>query len=304
MRSFKKGIYSKEKKDYKITPYIIEKATEVFNKNKWNIKQNETEEQINWQMRFNMYCSMLSRLDKPQQELVLELTQDYEYISSSNYMAQLYLLLTKLYKENYENIKQYNKVYVMPLIAPNDKALNKVKSSTHLAYLFFVTELAYNEYIKGIDFIRIEKLDALPKGINSKCGSIIFLVDDFIGTGDTALDALKELKDAGISNNKIIIVSILGMSLGIDKLRKMGIKVFSLFIKDRGITDKYDGKELEQKKAIMRSIEEDMNIVTKLNFGYQGSEALVTMARTPNNTFPVFWDTGKKNQYIAPFPRR
>lgn len=309
MNNFKKRIYKKETEEYKVSPYIIAKATQVFENKQWAIDKNSDDMSINWQKRFNMYCSMLNQLEEIQQELILELTNEYVYISSIDYTAQLNCLLTKLYKGNYENVRKYNKVYVMPLIAPTDKALNKVKSSTYLAYMFSITELAYNEYLKDnnnkdVSFKRVEEIESLPHGINNKDGSIIFLVDDFIGTGDTAIEALDELLKAGISKEKIIVISLLGMNFGIEKLKSQGIQVFSSSIKYKGITDRYEGQELEQKKEIMKSIENNMNIKPELEFGYKGSEALVTMARTPNNTFPIFWQDDKKRGYLAPFPRR
>ena len=39
--------------------------------------------------------------------------------------------------------------------------------------------------------------------------------------------------------------------------------------------------------------------------GYNQSEALITMVRTPDNTFPIFWKTYKKGsqKFDAPFSR-
>ena len=41
------------------------------------------------------------------------------------------------------------------------------------------------------------------------------------------------------------------------------------------------------------------------SFGYNKSEALVTLNRTPDNTFPIFWRNHKKGGKVfqAPFPR-
>jgi hypothetical protein len=52
----------------------------------------------------------------------------------------------------------------------------------------------------------------------------------------------------------------------------------------------------------MEHIEKNLDIPDDYLFGYKKSEALVTMIRTPNNTFPVFW-YNKKNEDNAPFPR-
>lgn len=43
-----------------------------------------------------------------------------------------------------------------------------------------------------------------------------------------------------------------------------------------------------------------------LYLGYKKSEGLVTMIKTPNNTFPFYWYEGKRDGkfMMAPFPRR
>ncbi len=53
----------------------------------------------------------------------------------------------------------------------------------------------------------------------------------------------------------------------------------------------------------MEEIEDKMSVKRNYRLGYGQSEALVTMCRTPNNTFPVFWEE-KGNMKLAPFPRR
>ena len=41
------------------------------------------------------------------------------------------------------------------------------------------------------------------------------------------------------------------------------------------------------------------------SLGYNDSEALVTLLRTPDNTFPIFWKEYKKNgkKFEGPFSR-
>lgn len=72
----------------------------------------------------------------------------------------------------------------------------------------------------------------------------------------------------------------------------------------KGITDSYPQQTKEEKKAIMLEIEKKLK-PGKYQFGYEKSEALVTMTRTPNNTFPVFWMNyeHKGSKFSPPFPR-
>ena len=73
----------------------------------------------------------------------------------------------------------------------------------------------------------------------------------------------------------------------------------------KGISNFYEGNDLSTKSTIMTEIERLIPKVKNYKFGFEKSEALVTMAKTPNNTFPVFWkDFQKKGKlYKAPFAR-
>ncbi len=51
----------------------------------------------------------------------------------------------------------------------------------------------------------------------------------------------------------------------------------------------------------MESIEKKIKPHKNEKLGFKSSEALITLIRTPNNTFPVFWK--QKKDRIAPFPR-
>ena len=55
----------------------------------------------------------------------------------------------------------------------------------------------------------------------------------------------------------------------------------------------------------MSSIETSIGVTEDYRLGYASSEALVSMIRTPNNTFPIYWFRNKKEKLNlhAPFPR-
>ncbi|MEB8344727.1 hypothetical protein OO010_01605 [Flavobacteriaceae bacterium KMM 6898] len=149
----------------------------------------------------------------------------------------------------------------------------------------------------------------LKKGKLEKEGHPILLIDNFIGTGETAIETLKEIIALKGYDNKTLFIATL-------VCQKEGLKVINdynvLFevLRDKGISNKYFGEELIENESIMKSIEEILSIDSKFEdkfrFGYKSSQALVTMNRTPNNTFPMFWfqaKLGKGEKLNAPFPR-
>ena len=74
---------------------------------------------------------------------------------------------------------------------------------------------------------------------------------------------------------------------------------------NKGISDFYTSEDLADKQCIMKQIEDRIHKVEKYRFGYEGSEALITLIKTPNNTFPVFWKDykTKDGDIKAPFSR-
>ena len=131
-------------------------------------------------------------------------------------------------------------------------------------------------------------------------------VDDFIGTGDTAKkfieNLLNKFKDLKIEDLAILTLVIQKQAIQNLKTKYPNIKIFRSIEKKKGISDKYSDTELSEKIKLMKHIEKNLNIPDKYSFGYEKSETLVTMIRTPNNTFPVFW-YNKENEHNAPFPR-
>ena len=93
-------------------------------------------------------------------------------------------------------------------------------------------------------------------------------------------------------------------------ISKRGFNVLHGVIRNKGITEKYNEPELSENIKIMSSIEDlllqDSKFENKYQFGYKSSEALVSLTRTPNNTFPLYWFEAKLNEgkiWKAPFPR-
>lgn len=139
---------------------------------------------------------------------------------------------------------------------------------------------------------------------NLKENEMVILLDDYIGSGETAISALNWLTEQfSVTANKIIIISIAAQSLGIKQIvEKSEAKVFTYFVRNRGISDTYENDICEKNINTMLKIERKLKIEKEFQLGYNKSEALISLIRTPNNTFPVFWKSSKKNEY-APFLR-
>ena len=268
---------------------------ELFIQKSWPVDDSDGNSMFNW------FCDRLSRLNEEQKKLVLELAQRYQRWGNNDYEGLLRDAFAQVQACTDPEIVNASDITIMPLLAPED--VDKSKSSKHVLYLCRSTNLKYDPFGFYHKCTYVEKMQLLPTNINQDPRKMIFLVDDFIGSGDTAELALNSIYQHGIARNKVAIVSLVAHQLGVNKLGQMNVKLFAARIVNKGITGYYSqSEELDTRIQIMKSIEKKMKIRPDLKFGYKGSEALVTMIRTPNNTFPVYWHQSTLFPH-APFPR-
>lgn len=279
-----------------ISPVALEKLTEIFHKNGWSIEDNGEE--------YNRFCQMLEHFSPGQQDLIFELTKEFLWITSNKYESRLYSSLFMIEKKL---LADCNKIYILPLQPFPEKRENEIRNESAIFTRYFIkiSRLLSHDLFQGKDIHLVDNPSSIPKNINS-VPAVLILVDDFIGSGETAETAVSDMRRlANIEdNNKIIIVSLVAQEMGVQRLSRLGIRVFASIIRKRGISDRYLSPELEEKSKIMESIETLIKVKERYNFGYNRTEALVAMVRTPNNTFPVYWcensmESGKK--FTAPF---
>jgi len=277
---------------HKISLEILSQLKNLFIAKNWN-----TVGDINDSV-FNDFCEMLSYLDHKQQDCILELTKKFLKVDFVDIHYYLKEALANIPKQP-RNVKKF---FVLPLLTKEDSY--KQKSSNFLAYTLCGREIKTNSII-GVDKVIFGKRDWL-KCILTNNDWKLLLVDDFIGTGETADKAITELtREIGIDKNKIIILVLVSQEEGYKKLVSQGITVVYSELRKKGISDEYVDPIRKEYIDTMESIENLLKLKSKFYFGYQRSEALVALVRTPNNTFPVFWEEKKKNneKWPAPFSR-
>lgn len=278
-----------------LTPGIIKRLRQIFQKLDWKINPDDSDEES----IFDKYCLMLSHLDDEEKDLILILTEEFLVCSSIEYRGMIKSALG-LIPDNV--IKACNEIFLVPLIATKD--FGKVKSSTSWLYSCMTEVIPRMPQFNGkrrAGFTDPRLLNAHPHRSNA----LILLCDDFVGTGDTAIDALN-FYNSNIRKMDDIpyVVTLVVQEKGAEAVMNFGFDIVFKEIRTRGISD---SSTLNVSKAleIMERIEAKLKIKTGFNFGYKESEALVSMMRTPNNTFPVFWtskmDDGKK--WASPFER-
>ena len=133
----------------------------------------------------------------------------------------------------------------------------------------------------------------------------IFIVDDFSGSGQTVMAAVQRLKDIGQPDELIKVALLYAMDQATKSFQAAGIETRTVLTGYRCLSDLDFKDELNGRDAgtIYDVWEKRLSVDKKYRRGYAGSEALVSMKRTPNNTLPIFWFCGKDKSWPCAFPR-
>lgn len=276
---------NKESPDLSIADFA--KIQEIFSRNEWPISEEFGEQY------FDNFCKMLASLNQEQCKLVLSLTDEFLWIRENKYMS-CFANSFNSFINSFDFVRG-KKICLCPVLPEKD--FGKSKSSVFLLYMLKVHLKAIkgkysNYHIMYVDSPQMVNYKAIKKGCT------LCLIDDFIGTGETVEDAIQYFIRRDITKEMIAIVSLVGMKSGITKLNSMGYNTYANISLDKGISSTGDKSKIQ----IMNTIEDSIGVEEDYRLGYKGSEALVRMMRTPNNTFPIYWLRNEKNEF-APFPR-
>ncbi len=270
----------------------VTKLYEIFKSKEWTLQENSD------YSVFDRFCSRLAELENDEErDLVIELTGGFLWVTSSMYEEYLLTALKKLFES--DKWKKSKNIYICPLLPERD--FGKLKSSIFMLYMCqSILMRTYPEFKEGQ--IRICESPAILKAHEDRIGGLI-LIDDFIGSGETAIECLDYLKALCNMDEKIYIVALVAQEEGIKNINKEKIPVFAAVTRKKAITDVYPEEEAKQKMDIMKKISTYLHAPRGMQLGYADTESLVAMMKTPNNTFPVYWYEHKNNTY-APFVRK
>ena len=265
----------------------LEKLKALFVQKQWPIIEDEG------LSVFERFYKTLLLLNEKEQTFLINLTYRFDHIPLSEYMNHMRDPLRKLRDDS------VGETLCFVTCTPKEE-VGYVKSSS--AVLYQIKGTTMKQHVNLSPKLVIENIQKLPEyKITDK--TKIVLVDDFIGTGDTAIgavDYVHELVPSLTDNSRIIVFSIVALREGLERLDKIGVKTYFAVERQKAISEEMKEADRDAAMAIMQSIESKLKkLKDDYKFGYKGSEALVSMERCPNNSFPIYWLT--KN--IAPYER-
>lgn len=247
------------------------------------------------------FGKLLLNLSDEQRGLILELADRYSWLTPNEIDAKLTNVLNQI---EVDKLNKAKRIIVFPIMKPEDE--EKVKSGHGVIYKIRGVKPFLAQY-NHIDVVEIIKYtDISEDNFKAKPTDLFFLVDDYIGSGETIKTTLEIiLKNRSIEIQQLNVITIASQSDTISFVQEQNIPIYYEDIQMKGITDYNEPAVKEEKINIMLEIEKLVPGSSMFSLGYNGSEALITLTRTPDNTFPIFWKDHKKNgiEYKAPFPR-
>lgn len=254
----------------------LERLYALFSNKGWPIEEGiELSE-------FERYCHTLSRLEPNLQDFMIGLSRNFEHITVKDYLT---LLLEPL-KRLRQDVGDDNLIFVT---CTPKKDVGCVKSSSTVLYQIKGTTI--RQHINLHPYMVIDNISKINLPDSSK--NRIVLVDDFVGTGETAMGAVeyvRELCPTLKDNSTIVVLCIVAMKEGTELLRRNGVATYCHHIRQKGISEEMVEGERDEALNNMTVIESNIKkLKDNYHFGYNHSESLVCMERCPNNTFPIYW---------------
>ncbi|WP_299851827.1 hypothetical protein [uncultured Roseovarius sp.] len=230
---------------------------------------------------------LLAHLPRNEASLVLQLLEDYRIVKDYTSFARALMVEIKKSVGNAETI-------ITPV---RDYNAERPKSGQALHYdMGNFTAFFEDNQVKLLDDLRSDKCQ-------SHNGPHIS-VDDFIGTGGQFLKMRDKVVDSGKDFNVTHIATMCIQEEAAKRLAAEGFQIITLDTRPKALPQLAykSGRLLNELYAEYDILESKTACPERAKRGWDGSEALITLKSTPNNTLPIFWVEGKK-KWPAPFPR-
>lgn len=270
---------------------------QIWNEKEWKFPTPDAKNSA-----FDNLCEMFQKLNAEEQELLVNLMRCYSYYSYTDYQALLIKAFLKIKEQQIINV---DRLVIAPLVQSKDIDNNKTKSGHNLTYPADTVAIRENKVLNNIERTVLQN-PLINRDKISGDKILVILLDDFIGSGKSAVRVVQQVRNNLTAKDEIVIVSLLVMQKGLDNLANVSIPLYWAELVPKGIEnnqfiiDKYLAYKL-----IDKIWENYLDISKKYKRGYEKSEALVTLLRTPNNTLPMYWCEKSRDgsDWPSPFTR-
>ena len=183
----------------------------------------------------------------------------------------------------------------------------KISSSNHT----IISKVLKDGLLEECNIIKYSKDNGIELK-EVKEDSVILIVDDYVGSGKTIIDILKELENC-YNNQNVKIISYIWQEKAIKKINeyineKERNNNYEIHIDENSIIEKSYKERYEENSRILKYIKDTCNTCRdkRCRFGYNRTGAMLTInGLSPNNNISMLWrdDLGDERTWIPPFNR-
>jgi len=278
-----------------LSPSQLYQINKLFLEKKWDIDE-DSETSL-----FRRFIDMISFFENDEQDVLIKLSYEFLSIPTKTYFDEMDMLIKKIIS----TVNQFKSIIFLPIIKEySDGNLKIISSGAFIGYMIKAKEYRYNNLFGDRKIIIKENINKLEDSI--KQDTAVVLIDDIIGSGDSASKTIEKIKHL-VSESQLYIGSIVCAKIGENKIHDdfsiNCIYNYSIDGMDVILPKIAKGEQEEEKRIrkILEGINAKLDLSEAEGFGYNGTGLLVAMLRTPNNTLPVFRNA--KKAYPAAFPR-
>jgi hypothetical protein len=250
---------------------------------------------------FEKFGELLSRLSPDERSLILTLLEDFLHCS---FFDLLPLLTNALDSIPASMTTGVSRVILLPLAETRKNG--KPKSPSALLYPAENVLLPYMTRFAGIPISGYEKMELLATEAKFRSDSLIILLDDFIGSGETAVKTVERFRTTVANpSDRLAVCAVAAQQQGLDLIAAQSVDAYVAIVRSKGISDSLTISNKTAALLVMDNLERRLGVHPDYRRGYRQCEALIAMMRTPNNTFPIFWHptTQSGDPWPAPFRR-
>jgi hypothetical protein len=227
-----------------------------------------------------------------ERNLVTKLIRNFKYVSWEEFSAGILSLA--------EAIVRSEKINAQPSEVIISAMAQDGSPDSSQALLQFIKMHFQNMGWKDVIYVnKIGDIFQAQKKYDFKRRKIIIL-DDFLGSGKTALSKVKFLENLAYPkdfHNEVFFGFLYGSVVGVEALKSVGVKFEILHTINRALSDQDDKSEAAKDVELMLGLEGNLaaiygsHKIDECSLGYGKVESLFAIQNSsiPNSVFPIFW---------------
>lgn len=266
---------------------VLDRVRQVYDSNKWHRAEADEDNPI----ILNDLVNMCLAVNDKERVLIVNLIEHFYLLRNYGKFLRPMMLELEYFT------KTFARIVLLPI---RDPSINRVNSGD--AIIYELTTFRKNSFKDRI----INYNTPFSSDLKIAPSDIIVFVDDFIGTGNQFFEMWAKFVKIHAPAN-VYVRCIVAMEDAVKEFSKNEINFKPDVVFGKAISSgRYvSSMDLATANATYDAIESKTRVPAKFSRGYGGSEAIVALKNTPNNTLPIFWFSSTKGglPWPAPFPR-